>query len=107
MSEEVKKPLMKFRLKRGKHRQGGITYERGAIVESHIDLVKRMGGEKFEKLDGSIVLDKPEVVEVDDGLEAMTVPELRKWAAEEEIDLTGLNRKEEILTKIRDAFKPG
>lgn len=40
----------------------------------------------------------------DDGLEAMTVTELRRWAEAEEIPLDGKTRKDEIIQAIRMAM---
>ena len=41
--------------------------------------------------------------ENEDGLDSMKVPELRKIAEEEEIDLGDAKRKGDIVTAIRDA----
>jgi hypothetical protein len=46
-------PLMKFRLLRGIHNHGGMTYRPGDIVESSTDLAKRLnapGSIRFERI---------------------------------------------------------
>lgn len=69
------------------------------IVESDTDLVEEFGRNKFVRL-------PDESLPIDDGLEKMTIVELKEWAASEEIDLGGLTKKSAILAVIRDAAVP-
>lgn len=42
---------MRFRVKAGKHVADGVTYKKGQVVDSHLDLVK-LFPEKFEVVQG-------------------------------------------------------
>jgi len=43
--------MPRFRVLRGKHREGGKTYAPGEVVDSKTDLVAKLGAGKFERLD--------------------------------------------------------
>ena len=104
------------------------SYKAGDIIETDMDLLKLNGREdkmrKFEKigdpseissLQAEINTLKAQLAELrgeapadedpDDGLEAMTVAELRRHAQEEGIDLDTATRKEEIINTIRSAME--
>lgn len=68
------------------------------VVESDIDLVAHCGAEKFAKIDQ----DYPS--ETNDSLETLTVPELKKFAQNENIDLGNASKKDEIIRAIREAL---
>lgn len=67
------------------------------IIESDVDLCARGGYDKFAKVDeGSIT------GPTDDGLESLTVSQLRDLAKEQNIDLGHSSRKDEIIHTIRN-----
>ena len=87
------------------------VFQRGEIVESPIDLMRKFGWEKFQAIDdrGQTPFEPPkpkmpakEVSHEADraDLETMTVQDLRRLAQEEEIDLGTAIRKEEIINTI-------
>lgn len=84
---------------------------KGNVVESDIDLEERFNGvgnrkRKFEYIgpagsNGSTPQTQDQ--ETDDGnLSSLSVEELRAVAKEEEIDLTGLSRKADIVAQINE-----
>ncbi len=118
---------MRFRVLRGNHVTGSRkkgTYHKftkGDVVDSTVDLVKRFGGVKFERLpDGPDMAAVTEaartgfsgadyesataVAKKDDGAYGdMTIEELRLLAEEEEIDLGGAKSKAAIIAALRAA----
>jgi hypothetical protein len=95
-----------FKLIAGMHDQGdGRVYKRGDVITSEKELDRIHGANRFLRLaDSSVpVLPSAPSQEVDDEFSGMTVAELKKFAEEEEIDLEGATRKEEILSAIRKA----
>ena len=99
-----------------------ITYHPGDIIETHRNLFRlnSPGAIKFQRIeaDAKIVLPKgpaeqleqkaeeqeaamAEVPEVSDGLEELDVKALKSYAKEEEIDLGGAMKKDDILATIR------
>lgn len=113
-----------FKLLVGRHSVGsGLNrkiYDAGKnnIVVSAGDLCKfnRPGTPaKFRKISDEDLTSKDPTVQAavndtkpagpapEDTLNSMTVPDLRKLAEEEEIDLSGARTKEEIMEKIRRA----
>ena len=93
------KKIKKYRVLRGLHTSGSTRdgtnkiYEQGDTVESETNLVERFIN-KFER-----VYDDPD----DDGLEKMTVDALKKVAEAEEVDLSDIASKKDIITAIRAA----
>lgn len=88
----------------------GEIYQRGDIVHSEQELDKRFGARKFQRLDPtSNFVSSPEVTVAEnasaDDLEDMTVAELKRFAADEEIDLNSATRKEDILAVLRKAME--
>jgi len=99
---------MRFKLLRGLHSHKGVTYEAGSandIVESPTDLEAQFGREKFKRLheadtaSGVAVAEAP--IPDGDGLEDMTVGQLREYAEGNEIDLGEARKKDEIIAVIR------
>ena len=104
--------LRKFRVVRGKHHEGGVTYSANTkknIVESISDLNKYNFGPssiKFVEIkDG----DPQEVVataepspqeDSSDDFANYTVDELKSYAEDNEIDLDGATKKADILAAI-------
>lgn len=90
-----------FRVLHGHHHEGGKTYSPSdGVFASKSDLLKfnKLNAVKFEKVHDYV----PKTEQSDgDGLDSFTVAELKEYAAAEEIDLTGVKTKEEILAKIR------
>lgn len=117
---------MRFRLLRGTHqaktKDGKLVLHKATdrktnVVKSDTDLVKKFGPEKFARIDGGRAAEyedevepegttaEGEITEDDElGLSAMTVPELKKFAAESSIDLGGATKKDEIVAKLREAL---
>lgn len=106
--------MTKFRVLRGIHSEGGVTYEAGGIVDSSTNLLRMNspGSVKFVKVgqepvlaSASEPLQSPDqlIPTAGDSLDAMTVAELREFAREEGIDLEGANRKDQIIEAIRAA----
>jgi len=111
---------MKFKVLRGRHTEGGVMYQAGEVVDSSSDLNKHNspGSRKFEQLSGEVAdapsASLPESSEDDedpeegsDELDGMTVAQLKTFAAEEEIDLSGVSRKSDILSAIRATLQGG
>ena len=94
---------MRFKLLSGVHTEGHQEtykqYERGDVIETDVDLVKkfnRPGSTKFERVEDNASLNTDE-------FSAMTVAELRAFAEGEEIDLGEISRKSDILDALRKA----
>lgn len=109
-TEKRETPFGPFRLLAGRHHEGGITYNRGDVFKSASDLLKHnRGHRKFE-----LLAETPQVQqtaptstltsEPTDELSGRTVAELRAMAEEDEIDLGGATKKEDILRIIREAY---
>lgn len=104
---------MKFRLLSGIHQQDGKTYKakdpKCNVVESDIDLVAKHGAERWQKIGGGAEQfeeipgddDEPNPAEETADLEAMTVEQLRKYAHDSGVDITGLSRKADIIAAIQ------
>ena len=106
--EQPKRKIVgRFRVLRGTHHEGGRHYGVGDIVESASDLTKHnvVGSTKFAKAD-EVIVDQPESVDDEDNADAfeeMTVAELRQWAEEGDINLTGCVTKAEIIERLTKA----
>lgn len=120
--------MMRFRLLRGTHSNGDrhpvtnklITYRRGDVFDSPINLVAIHGREKFEAVGNDVAVTKVQSItprsseplpQKDSGhtakeLEGMTLEELKRLAAEEEIDLGNLSKKNEIIARIVNSGSP-
>ena len=117
-----------YRLKRGKHQQtiNGKVVVYSALdpagkprpgftsgdefVTSSVDLIGLFGQEKFERVPDDqqpqpapAPAPAPAAVPDGDGLEGLTVAQLRTLAAEEEVDLGPAKRKAELVGAIREA----
>ena len=88
--------MAKFRVLRGHHNEGGKTYDVGDIVDSKSNLLQHNFGRsiRFEA-----VLDPNPVNE--DGLDQLTVTQLRALAAEEEVGLVSATLKDDIIEVLR------
>lgn len=116
--------MKKFRLVVGQHIQNdpsgakdadgrpiSKTYRQGDIVPSEKDLVQMFnapGSVKFQR----VFQDEEEYTQSiapaakpTDGLEDLSVKELQRLAAEDEIDLRGAVKKDEIISAIRGSAK--
>ncbi len=103
-------------------------YDTGEIVESAVDLCEAFNqvdeqgvprSIKFERVDsvGRPLAKrkvKPKVSQqqqqsepASDGLDGLTIEELRKFAAEEEVDLGDAKKKEDIIEAIRETVQIG
>jgi len=110
---------MKFKVLRGQHSEGGETYRAGDVVDSASDLNRHNspGAKKFEQLEGGVAdvpsasppatpaVEDEDSGEESDDLDDMTVVQLKTFAEEEEIDLAGVSRKDEILSTVRAALE--
>lgn len=120
----------RFELLRGIHAQGATVnrktgkktkdtvYRKGDVFESNLRLDKLFGEAKFKLLGQADEVKVPEdqvqqdeddfeggeeeIVEEDDGLELMSVAELRAYAKDQGIDLGRANRKSDIIDVIRE-----
>lgn len=123
---------MLFKLLAGKHIQKdpqtkkSVMYSAGAIIESSYDLMKLNYGQgsrnKFEKVDKSsiqcvdnnpiiptnkdtlVTLSPQDITKLMTELSKMDVKLLEKYAQEEEIDLKGNTKKEDILRIIKQSI---
>jgi len=98
-----KTPVFKFKLVRGRHNDGTKTYNPGDIIESSSNLSIH----DPQQLRFVPILETPNVVETkneatDDGFKEMTVVELRSYAEEGDIDLSGCHSKAAIIARIKD-----
>lgn len=101
----------------GTNRTWDASDQKNNIVETDEDLATRFnqpGSVKFQRVqgitiqeaaergfaDGTIPSNTPAPI-VSDGLDAMTIEELREWAAGEEIDLGAFKKKSAIIRCIR------
>jgi hypothetical protein len=126
---------MKFKLKAGQYREGGVTHQQGSVVVSELALDERFGAAKFQRLDANSRSAKrgpkaPDVENFDSEdeeapvtdesdiegeevsedtsnseLNDMTIAELKQFADGDEIDLEGARNKPEILRVIRRTLK--
>ena len=95
---------MRFKLLVGQHIQNEPDgtekkYSAGEVIESNVDLEKRFG-DKFRRVYGTPEDERDEPTTGDD-LERMTVKELQALAAEEEVDLRGMTKKEDLIKALR------
>ena len=112
----------RFRINRGQHQQSGKTYASkavqntmdparldncaGDIIESDIDLRNHnhpdlsIQPQKFTLLNGNDVEAKPTI----DDVPAMNVPQLKAFAEQEGIDVTGITKKAEFVEIIQAAL---
>lgn len=93
----------RFKLLQGRHTEGGKAevVTKGQTFESDIELDRRFGSDKFQRLEsGTVMEDEPPL---DDGLDNMSLEELRALAQEEGIDLTGLRTKAQVKDALRAA----
>jgi len=108
--------MTKFRVLAGSHREGGITYRQGDIVDSKSNLLKHnRGGRKYARVtdeeafqdpvDEAAVATAETVTAADDGLEAMSEDELREFADSNGIKLTGKEKAKQLVAKIREAME--
>jgi hypothetical protein len=103
--------MRRFRLNSGIHSEGGKTYMPGDVFESASDLsVHNVRGDlpRYERVTTSIALSHGETPADRDplGIHQLSVPELRQWADNEEIDLGDATRKSDILKTIENAYAP-
>lgn len=120
MRTAKRKPVGRYMVLAGAHYEGGKQYVPGDIVDSMTDL-NRLNGPgmkpKFKQVKDSrdeeqartqvSVAPAVQQKETSDGilgtLEGMTVSDLRKLAAEEEIDLGDAKTKEELVKVIHES----
>lgn len=89
--------MKKYELLAGLHNEGGRTYSVGEIIETDCDLLQQnKGSAKFRLLGAADV-------EIDDNISAMSVPELKAFAAEHEFDIGDATLKADIAATIRRA----
>lgn len=91
-----------------------VTYRQGNIIETNTDLVALHGREKFEKMPDDTPVTRTSAKATSTSpqetsgytakeLEGMSVEELKRLAAEEEIDLGNLSKKNDIIARIVSA----
>lgn len=98
-----------------------MYYQGEYFLSVHPDLVERFGADKFTRLPDNFVMpasgkaDEPNKLQPNAGpipqlptggnaqvdLSSMTIPELREYAAGEEIDLGGATKKDDIIAVIQ------
>ena len=103
---------MLFKVLRGSHSEGGKTYRKGEVVDSKSDLIKHnsSGSIKFanvfddgakqdakEAVPSSVATKNPHEREE---LEALTLPDLKEIAADEEVEIDSTFKKEEIISAL-------
>jgi len=128
-TKKVKEPEVKqYRLMMGQHSESvrdekgelvqprkNKVYNPGDIIKTTSDLLRLNGpgpqGVKFvlvgsveEQMSPEFHAMNAQAPGFDDGMDDMSLDELRKIAREEEIDLSGLSKKEEIIRAIRTAY---
>lgn len=112
---------MKFKLLRGAHRVGpqhdskGVmvqeprTYhaqrDRQPIVESDTDLVKKLGPEKFQRVDESVEATDEDEDDVRKELEQLNKGDLIARAEEEEVEFSHSDTKAEIIQKMMSHYE--
>jgi len=104
---KAQKKTMKFRLLRGGHQHGKNEdgspkrYKRGDIIETDIELDRKLGADKFQRLHEEDLqqLNAP----IQDTFSSMSVNQLKDFAASEEIDLSGATTRADILKAVREA----
>lgn len=103
--------MPRFRLNSGIHSEGGKTYTPGDVFESASDLsAHNVRGDlpRYERVTSSIALSHGEKPADRDplGIHHLSVPELKKWAENEEIDVGDATRKSQITKIIENAYAP-
>jgi len=94
----------KFKLLTGVHAEAGKVYRKGDIIETSSDLLKLNDPQspRFESLDD--VVETKESVDQDlDGLDEMTYTELKNYAKEGGIEVSGATTKAKLIKLIREA----
>lgn len=110
---EVKEKKYSFRIRRGAAVVDGKMYSAVNIKDGNPDLIYTDNdlskhntpgvAKKFTSADDFEPTE--EIQDDDDGLDELTVDELKTHAKEEEIDLSGLTKKDEIIAKIRQVLE--
>ncbi len=106
-----------FKMLRGRHAEGKdengkqIIHERGSTFASNHDLDRiynKPNSTKFQRVSDEKLKQLPPTQHavpnqntISDGLEDLTIGKLRELAAEEEIDIEGAIKKDDILSRIR------
>lgn len=100
-----KTPLFKFKLVRGRHNDGTKTYCPGDIIESSTDLSihNTPDAPRFLPYEVKVITEAPAPTKsISDAFEEMTIAELRSYADEGEIGLSGCHSKAAIIARIKD-----
>lgn len=98
--------MFKFKLVAGVHSEGGKVYKRGDVFESKTDLRahNKPGSERFIFLSEEAIAASNQAKEDEaDAFKEMTVAELKSYAAEGDIDLSGAYNKADIIARIKEA----
>ena len=99
--------MFKFKLMAGVHSEGNKVYKRGEVFESKTDLSShnRPGEpERFLLISEAVQAAESKANEDEvDALKEMTVAELKSYAAEGDIDLSGVYNKADIIAKIKES----
>jgi len=111
-SEEL--PMRTFRLLRGKHINGGKTYKKGDLIHTTADLARfncGPGSMRYQEINpveevapAQSETPAPSPQEENSNTD-YTLEELRIIADDEEVDITGLTTKEEIVKAMADHQK--
>jgi hypothetical protein len=99
--------MFKFKLMAGVHSEGNKVFKRGEVFESNNDLTKHNKpgeAERFLLLSEAAQAAEAKAKEDEsDAFKEMTVAELKSYAAEGEIDLSGAYNKADIIARIKEA----
>lgn len=99
--------MFKFKLMSGVHAEAGNVYKRGDVFESKTDLrAHNKPGEPERYIflsEAALQAESQAKEDESDALKEMTVAELRSYAAEGEVDLSGAYNKADIIARIKEA----
>lgn len=97
-----------YRVLRGNHQNdNGEFCRKGNTFTTTKDMLKHNtpGSKKFELVGAGVVVESPVDLEDEnqDGLNEMTIDELRSYATEGDIDVSDCETKQEVIDKLRSS----
>ncbi len=98
--------MFRFKLMSGVHAENGKVYKRGDNFETKNNLEshnKPGQPERFVLLSESQALVSTPKTDEEDALKEMTVAELKSYAQEGDVDLSGVYNKADIIARIKEA----
>lgn len=94
-----------FKVLRGVLQENGKTYKKGDVITTDTDLLKHNepSHPRYAEVLGDTATVVKEQEAVDESLNEMSFAELKSYAQEGEVDITGATTKADLIAKIKQA----